>query len=686
MTALREDLLHLTPEALSHAANAGIVKRAVRELAGGYTPRLTLAADGLLDANFDDGVSLQWPPGVTLQQVRCSCGASGVCRHRIVVALAYRASAQQAAQPPAEAAPVATVSDEALARVIAAPLLAQAQALRDAGLSVELRRRASGEPCETARLPSATVRYWGGAALEAARCDCLRASACEHVALGAWAFRLGEQQDATAAQLTVRLGGQGGQAGQAGQGAAQGVDPAPFEPLVEALLHHGVWQGNAALLQGLSSARAAAADAAWLAGLMADLETWSEGYARRSALYDATQGVDLLAELALRLAAGRLPGNAGAVLGLGQASETALDRLRLMCLGARTRRDGEARRTTLVMADIDTGTRLMLTHAWQVPEARQTDEAAIRGAERLAPGVRLEALARGQLLAQQAARRPDGSLRLAGARSSQNSVLPQSGDWGQLGVPVRFDRVQALRAEQQAHPVAAFQPRHGARRFIVFSPAAVEAPAYDAHDQRLVAVLRDADGGALLLQRAHERHVPHALDALAAGLSSQTVQHVAGMLAWHHGTPVIEPWALAGEGQVVVPDFGTPAGALAQVPLGAPGLDDTDPCSALLHALREHLGALMHHGLSRLPRDWAAEGTLLARRLEDAGLRVLGQALRAWLPAVAQAQAQPRGAALAPPFLTLLALRQLHADAATMGAGADTDSPDRPVADPASAR
>lgn len=132
-----------------------------------------------------------------------------------------------------------------------------------------------------------------------------------------------------------------------------------------------------------------------------------------------------------------------------------------MCLDARTRRDGEGRRTTLVMADIDTGTRLVITHDWQVPKARAADEAALRAAERLAPGVRLAALAQGQLLAQQAARRPAGSVRLARARSSQNSVLPQSADWAQLGSPVRFDSVAALRAEQMDEHTPAVQHKRG---------------------------------------------------------------------------------------------------------------------------------------------------------------------------------------------------------------------------------
>ena len=667
MSAVRDDLVHLSPEALSHAANAGIVKRAVRELAGGYRPRLTVDAQGLLEAAFDDGVSCRWPAGMAIQDARCSCNAAGVCRHRVIAALAYRESASARADEALPvAAPVADADDAALARVVPATLLAQAGLLRDAGISIEVRQRGS-DPCDTARLPSATVRYWGGAALETARCDCVRAAACEHVALGVWAFRAARAQDAAATQLTVRLG-------SAGQ--AHAVERAPFEQLVEAIVRHGVSQGADALMQGLSTARIAAADAAWLALLLADLETWSEGYAKRRALYDAAQGVDLLAELGLRLAGGGLPGHAAAVLGIGQAGETALDRVRLMCLGARTQRDGESRRTTLVMADIDTGTRLVLAHAWQVPEARRADEAAIRAAERLAPGVLLEALAQGQLLAQQAARRPDGSVRLARARSSQNSVLPQSADWAQLGAPLRFDSVAALRAEQQAHPTAALQPRHAARRFIVFSPAAVAPAAYDANEQGVALLLRDAQDAPLLVQRFHERHAPHALDAIAAAASGRhgALRHVAGVLSWQHGVPSLEPWALGCEGGLLVPDFTKASGALAALPLGVAQSASSDPCTLQLEALRQQLATLLHHGLARLPRAWAGESAPLARRLEAAGLRELSQRLQALSAEVVAAQVNPGDAVLAPALLQLLALRQLHEDAAMLERG-DYQSP-----------
>ena len=644
---MRPDLLPLSPEALIQFTNAGLVKRAVRELAGGYRPELALDEAATLTARFSDGIEVLWPSGQTIAQARCNCGASGVCRHRLIAVLAYRE------QAPADSAPAAPlleeVSDETLAAALTPAVLQEAERARAAGLRVELRRVADGEPCDTARLPSATVRFWGGGALAAARCDCLRGSACAHVALGVWAFRT------AAGAASVQLGP---------PASAQALERGPYLQAVAALLRQGVSHGSGALAQGLSTARAACGGATWLSLLLADLETWAEAYMQRSARYDAATGVDLLAELALRLSAGTQAGQAGAVLGLGQAAETALDRLRLMTLGARTRRDGAARQTELVLADLDTGTRLVLRHDWTVPEdADAAAEAALRASERLAPGVQLEALAQGQLLAQGAARRADGSLRLARARSSQNSVLPQRADWELLGAPVRFDAVAALRREAQAHPNAALQPRHAARRFVVFTPAlgAIEA-VYDPNAQTLLATLHDSAGEPLLLQRSHERHLPLALDALAAALSGRhgALRHVAGLLSWQDGLPCLEPWALACD-QVLVPDFARQhSGALAALPLGQELQPGSEPCARLLERLRQHLATALHHGLAQAPARWLAAGEALARELDQHGFKALGEQLR---------QAQTRPPALrAEAWMHLLALAQLHRDARELAA------------------
>lgn len=663
----RPDLLHLSAEALAQTANVGIVKRAVRELDGGYRPTLAMDESSTLTATFSDGVVTTWSQGQPLQQSRCTCGAATVCRHRIIAALSFKAQAEAASAAtsgPSSTTPEAppspgTVTDEALTSIIPQSLLQVAQRQRDQGVSVDLRRRAAGEPCDTARLPSASVRFWAGAALEAARCDCVRAAACEHVALGVWAFR---QADATAPDtpaLQVRLGS---------PGAHTALDRTPYLALVEALLRHGVTEGTSPLVVALSGALAASRErgAVWLDQLVAEIEQWAAAYAQRSALYAAERGVSLLAELTLRLAAGPLPGHATAVLGMGQAQETELDRLRLMCLGARTERDSEQRRTRLVMADHDTGTRMVLTRDWKVPDAQRDQEATLRAAERLAPGVRLEALAQGQLLAQQAHRLADGSLRLARARSSQNNVLPQSGDWSMLGMPLRFDSVAQLAAHQRAHPNAALQPRHAAGRFVVFSPTAVESCVFDPNSQSVLAVLVDNDGDGVLLRRTHEPHTRHALDAIAGALQGHfgPLRHVTGVLNWESGRPCIEPWALACE-RLVVPDFEPACGALAQLPLGsdASGGTDTDPIGQALADLRASLGDLLHHGVARLPRSWTHDAGQLGRRMSTLSLHALGLRLQAFAENVSACSANPSHVQLAPEFSTVLALLQLHDDA-----------------------
>lgn len=647
---MRDDLAHLTPEALTQVTNAGLVKRAVRELASGYSPQIELDEAETLRARFGDGIECVWPRTTPIQKARCTCGAVGVCRHRLIAVLAYQESAVKVAH--ASQAPMrelASVDDEELGRLIPTALLQAAESTRREGIAVDVRRRASGEPCDTARLPSATVRFWAGGTIEAARCDCVVKSACEHVALGVWAFRAARGQHKSDATVTVRLGP---------PARRFAIETQPFHLAVQALLQHGVLQGGGPLAQGFTAARAAATGAVWIALLVADLETWAEAYAQRSALYEATDGVDLIAELALRLSAGPLPGNASAVLGIGQTAETALDRLRLMSLGARTRRDGERRVTTLIVADVDTSTRLVLRHEWQVPEHRESEEASLRATERLAPGVLLEALGQGQLLAQQAARRADGSIRLARARSSQNSVLPQAGDWVQLATPLRFESMASLRTEALAHSRATLQPRHAARRYVVFSPHHIDAVQYDPNEQCLIGSVGDEAGETLLMQRTHERHAPHALDALAAALLGRfgRVRHVAGALCWSDGLPYLEPWALACD-RLVVLDFEKSSGALAGIDLGRASEGSSSVSSGALRRLKAHLGVLLHQGVGRLPSRWVREGEELAQHLSAVGLNELSTrlvGLHARLVRMTPDLDTTRS------LMTLAALRQLH--------------------------
>jgi hypothetical protein len=655
---VRTDLQHLSPEALAQASNAGIVKRAVRELEAGYRPQLALDDNATLTAKFTDGVVTTWANGKPIDQSACTCGAARVCRHRIIAALAYReeSSKAESAAPPKSASP-GTCTDEMLEKVIPSSLLKIAGEQREQGITVDVRRQASGEPCDTARLPAATVRFWAGAAIEAARCDCVRAAACEHIALGVWAFRVADSAHANENAVQVRLGD---------AGSRTHIDRAAFVALTRSLLSHGVVAGTTPHIQEFTHAQdvARSAGAQWLRNVLDDLEHWAGAYATRSALYEARDGAHLLAELNLRLAAGGLPGRSQAVLGVGQASETELDRLRLMCLGARTTRDGETRMTRMVLADLDTGTKFVLNKQWTVPGGRVADEPQLRASERVAPGVRLEQLAQGQLLAQHARRLADGTVRLAGTRSSQNSVLPQAADWSVLSTPLRFTSLSQLVAQKRASPTAQIEPRHAAGRFIVFTPSRVDQVLYDSNEQALLAVLCDEDDRPVLVRRIHESHVKHALDALAGGFTGEfgELRHVAGVLHWEQGVAIIEPWAIAAD-RVVVADFSPACGALAKVTLGHAPVQTTEPLAVALRQLRESIGVLLHHGYIRVRDSWLDDATQLQHRLKALNLTALSQQLSSFVALVHQCRARAENIELAEPLLQLLSLAQLHEDA-----------------------
>ncbi|MDO9568604.1 MAG: hypothetical protein Q7J58_04400 [Hydrogenophaga sp.] len=674
--SVRTDLIHLTPEALTQLTNAGLVKRAQREYAAGYQPSLTLLDDATLVAEFPDGITTRWPAGRPIAQAQCNCVATSMCRHRIIAALRFRDGVisetptttphtSTTAPPPQQPDPPSPgqASDALLAALLAPNLLAHAAKVRDAGLVVQTRRRQAGEPCDTARLPAATVRFWAGSAIEAARCDCIHQSACEHVALGVWAFRLADAHAPAQASTAVQLGT---------PASALHLDSAPYLALLATLLQHGVVNGPAASAQALSVAQTAAraSGAQWLELTLLDMGNWVTAYTARSARYAIETGADLAAELVLRLKQGAAAGQAKAILGVGQPGQVALDSLRLMCLGARTERDGPQRLTRLVLADVDTGTRMVLMHPWQVPaDQGEAAEAALRAQTRLAPGLPMRALVSGQLLAQQAKRLADGQVQLSRTRTSHNSLLPQSGDWSPLPMPLKHTRVADLRHERNLHPHRLTQERRAARTFTVFSPHRVDDVLYDPYEQTVQCVAYDADGEPLLVRRSHETHNRQALALLAAIASGAhgPVRHLSGTLRWLDDLPLLEPWSVVCN-ELLVLDFApsdTRPDALASLPLGQ--LHQRVPRNPLLAALdmvRALGGAVLHHGAAQLPGSWQADAATAAAQLHALGLTALSQALTLTARHVSTFASQGSGgAALADQFARLMGLRQLHEDA-----------------------
>ncbi len=590
---MRADLRALTPEALAALANPGLVKRAQRENAAA-PPAIEEAPDGLVVGTFADGAVARLPPGVTLKDAPCTCGAVGMCRHRVALALAYAGGGA-----PTVAGPE-TLDDAALARALGAERVRAAQTALEQVWPAEV-------DGGTVRFETCAVRFLAGADLAHARCDCAEAR-CVHVVLAVWAVRAG------AARVTL------GRAPAAPSAAAVGeaVD-AVGRLLLDGLAHGG---GHA---QALDRARDGllAAGCAWPAAILDELRQQLAGYADRHARHDASHAAALCAELATRA---RARGDARAVLGVGAGGDTVLDTARWIGLGARLEA-GEADHVAEVyLADPEAGVVLVLPVRWP-------RDAGGEAAERLvAPAVTLGRLAGGQAVSRKAVRRPDRVLRLPGGRHT--TVLGQTGDWEALPAALRVERVAAWRDRARERPPRWLRPRVRAEDVVAVRIAAVERVTWSPGAQTLRALARDGAGDAIEVVARWRAVAPHAVDAVAEALPRTT--WIAGPLTLSGGLARLEPTALVAGGAVILPDLAGPRPSV-RLPFAA-----TPPPSALAEALADAATALAtaaHLGLCARDMDRRADEA--AARLAALGLAGVATRLRAFAAAARSARLDP---------------------------------------------
>ncbi|VVE85409.1 SWIM zinc finger family protein [Pandoraea sputorum] len=503
----RDDLLELTPQALTALANAGFVKRAQKDVAAGAVPALVADGDGTLHASFDDGVCTRLAPGKTLRDAACSCTASGMCRHRVLLVLAYQASMQAkevadganacasgdgATQQIVTNAPAirepngiandgpsevtdhdapprlsahrgwspADFDDAALETGFAPSVLEQAARMAAARPVVAVQPWAGAESPPVARLPMCTVRFFSRRSLAHARCDCRQGGACAHIVLAVWAFRQAGTlaQGAPEAMVEVRARADESAAGQDGRTAL--CDDAAraliddLDTLVLALWRDGSRQPPIALAARVASLHDRLRERGWHWVDDALDEAWQLVQAQhaRSSRFEPSRLVRVLAELWARLRAAMSAATrrdavvvpARQILGIGVRGEVELDHLRLVSLGVELWADEAQEGASVLFADPATQTALVLTRHWP----RSADVAAGGRAPDLANrrvvGVPLRQIAAGQVVTKAATRRANGVVDIAtGIRHT--GVLPLSPtSWDDLGAPLRQTSIAAL--------------------------------------------------------------------------------------------------------------------------------------------------------------------------------------------------------------------------------------------------
>ncbi|MCS7481934.1 SWIM zinc finger family protein [Umezawaea endophytica] len=534
---MRDDLLALTSDALAALANRGLLKRATKDLDAGAGP--TVEVDGgTVRGRFPDGVEVELPVGVALGAAACSCGAQGVCRHRIAVVLAYQREGSGEAAPVFTAWSPGAIDDEALSGLLGVRGLAAARRSHAAGYPVRLRRPTAADPAASAELPSCTVRFLVPGELGYVHADATAARRDEFVAHAVWAFREADERGLVEDVVRFDVGGSAGpdRAGLAG-----------VLELADRVLLDGAAHADPVLDAGLRRARVELGDRGlhWPAAAVDDLVGQLRAYRERSAHYRAERFAELVAELHARH---RATGARSQVLGTDVPAETPLHRVRVTALGCRIRGTVEDRTAEVFFASGPTT--LVLRHRWAIGEGESPTGHDL--VSRRVAGTTLGALAASNIVSESASRSASRVLKVSAGRVSKTSITPVGRAWEGLSEPVLVRSLAAEAAALERLPPRLVRARVEAELVRVVAIGEVRSVGYSPGAQRLDAVVADEFGATARISATHRGEAPGALDALAGALESDPVM-VSGSLRRVGGVVVIDPLAvLTGSGVVVL--------------------------------------------------------------------------------------------------------------------------------------
>ncbi|GHH35151.1 hypothetical protein GCM10017774_20300 [Lentzea cavernae] len=561
----------LTPDALAALANRGLVKRAVKELDAGVVPALDTDPSGAVQGKFPDGTTTTLPPGITLEAAQCSCGAAGVCRHRIALVLAYQRT--QEASAPADLWSPGAVTDDDLVALMGERTLRRARRAFQAGYRAKLRRPTADDLTAQAELPTCTVTFLVPGDLSYVHTDAVNKD--EATALAVWAFREAD----TAGTDTVDVGGS----------PTTATDLTAVTDLLDQLLLDGTTNASEVLdvawqrlHRDLTAQRLH-----WPAAVITDLLAHLSAYRRRSADYEAERFAALLTELHARTTA---TGPRAEILGPDEPAETPLKRVRLTALGARLRAENAV---DVYFASGDV-----------VLVQRDTP---LRTGQRLAAS---------NVVSESATRSASRAVTLKTSRVAKTSLTPVGTAWDHLPQALVVDDYDAAAAHLAALPPRQVRARVEAELVRVLRVTEVTDLAYDPAAQRLTATLHAPNGTTCLLEATHRAAAPHSLDALTAALRA-TPTTITGSIRRHRGTLLVDPLAVHTSAGVVVPDLAT---GTAPQPL-SPGATSSDPLSAVVDSGLTVLAEAAHRGLDHLTDSLLARTREVGAHLHNAGLR-----------------------------------------------------------------
>ncbi len=648
----RADLLSLSADDLAALSNRGVVKRSQKEVESGeFTVELS-ETDGDVTARWSDGVECQLPAGKVLADGRCSCAATGLCRHLIRTVLAYQRQfgsgtretpASRGRQPPdsdprsenpgadAPGSPASpwdpgSITDEQLAQLYRPAALARLRAQMEQGVLAELVR--GSKPSARFHVPPCLIYFQVPGDPRYTVCDCAEPAPCRHVPLAVWAFRL------LPAERSAGV-------------IAAGASPAPVAPdlldALEALLldlaEHGL-AGLAATWKDLLTrleARCRANGLVWPAEVLLDLQEQQQRYAGHDARFSPERLADLVGELLIRCDAIRADTGAIPQLlirGTAEDQPSPLSQATLVGLGCTAHVYRGGVELTACLQDAATGGLLVLSRDFPDPPPESSEPARpfselarasnLRGHSFLSVGLSKLQLAGGK-------RTIKGELQLPQLLRQVN-VQPHPLNWESLRAPVLVEDWAELDARLSTLPPSSLRPRRLGEDFHVIRVMRADGAHFDSSTQTIQALLRDSQERVALLQFPFTARGEPGAEVLLSLLQQkgEDVRFVSGPVRRGPGGLVIELVALVfseGNRRVGIQPWieNRPEETAAATALAKP-VRVSDPLADFWQRLQTSVGEMLVLGLERADAVAARRWRELQKQGEAVGLaRVAGR-------------------------------------------------------------
>jgi hypothetical protein len=645
---VREDLLRLTPDALSALANKGFVKAAQKKIAAGDLPEIEVDDDGTVVGRFDEAKKIETriPMETPLEDWPCTCGARGKCRHRVALVLAYqRMQTGRASAPPEVREAVAgkhelwspaMFDDDTLTALAGKRTMSRARSLRRKGYVAKVRRPSAEDSVPTVELATCTVRFLVPREVAHAQTDSRDLNEHVFVVLAVWAFRRADEAHPDSSVVEVEVVAEDA----VELGAAPGLGRALA--LAEEILLEGVVHGRPSQAAHFERVRRDLDKAGliWPSLCVDEIEEQITAYHARSARYHMESFADLVVELHARDRAARLGGALPkrSVLGNNEAMTTDMKHLSLVALGARVTSGERERRADVFFVDSKTSTTLVLRTEWKYKETEKVDDGHALGKKKVAAGASLARLATSRVTTQSAARRANRLLVLKKSSTTPTSVTESEHQWSELPEPLRVDDVAALAKALGERPPRFLRPRLLAEDLRVIAIGEIGEIAYAPGAQHLTALVTDPSKNPFVLRLVHRQAAPGALDLLAHVLSGDKgpPRFVSGTVRRTAQGIMVSPIAILADTLHVL-DL---APEETKHPMEIEDDDaEVDAVTRAIHRAREVLAEGAHRGLRHVSPTYSERIAAASGQLSRFGLRSTAERVGRVAEAVRTAQA-----------------------------------------------